>query len=199
MNIFYSFLIFILLMLIIKQYLRTSVTYLTFVFLLKGFFRIQHMRKLLILPIALIVALLVVQASGAFTSVNASRDASVSVVSDTSALLALTPYNGPNGAYFVDSNNDGIYELRISNGTTGLNADATIVIDDIFTITNNGTRQITLTLQKTGAHTSNADFGTIEGGVTLGTGESYTVGIEIDTNGLSDGTSLLSSITLVAN
>ena len=156
------------------------------------------MRKLLIVPIILVIAVVAVQASGAFTSVAAERNATIDVAGDDSALLALTPSNGPNGAYFTDSDSNGAYELAVTRAGAGLNVDATIVIDDIFTITNNGTRAVTVTIQKTGDKAARADFGNIESGVALGAGDSVSVGLTLDTHGLVDGDSVLTSITIVA-
>ena len=103
-----------------------------------------------------------------------------------------------NGAYFVDSDGDGAYELRISDAQNGLNVDAIIVFEDIFTITNNGTRGVTVTLQDIGAYDDKTDFGDLESGIVLASGQSTTVSLSIDTYGLSMNDSLIDSIKITA-
>lgn len=155
------------------------------------------MRKIL-LAFLILPLILGITATGAFTSVSADRVAKITVADDTNALLALTPYNGPNGAYFVDTNNDGAYELRVGNAATGLNVDSTIIIENIFTITNNGTQTVTVTLTDIGAYNDRTDFGAVENGVSLGVGQSVVVSLRINTNGLKEGTDLLDSILIKA-
>lgn len=148
--------------------------------------------------LTIIVALLAITASGAFTSITAERDASISVSSDDGALLSLAPTSGPNGAYFVDSDGNGAYELRISDAGIGLNIDATTVFEDIFTITNNGTQAVTVTLDDIGAHDDKTDFGDVEDGIVLTPGQSTVVSLSVDTNGLSMNDTLIDSIQITA-
>lgn len=155
------------------------------------------MKKLVAL-LAIIAAMLAVTASGAFTSITAERDATISVSGDGEALLVLAPTATVNGAYFVDSDGDGAYELRISDAQNGLNVDAIIVFEDIFTITNNGTRGVTVTLQDIGAHEDKTDFGDLESGIVLAPGQSTTVSLSIDTYGLSMNDSLIDTIKITA-
>ena len=156
------------------------------------------MKKILLPLLALGLAALICVATGAFTSVSAVRAAEVNVVGDRNALLTLTPYNGPNGAYFVDGNGDGAYELALSSDHRGINVNATIVLHDVFTITNNGTQQVRVTITGIGDHTSNISFGSLDTGMTLGVGQSVTVSVRIDTHGLTDGDRILDSIIISA-
>ena len=155
-------------------------------------------KKLLpLLAIGLIA--LVCVASGAFTSVSAVRAAEVTVAGDQNALLTISPSTGPNGAYFVDTDNDGAYELDISSQGAGLNVDASIVLRDVFTITNNGTQTVTVQITGNGAHTDKVSFGEIESGLSLAVGQSVSVTVTIDTMGLEEGDYLLDTITIEAH
>ena len=155
-------------------------------------------KKLLpLLAIGLIA--LVCVASGAFTSVSAVRAAEVTVAGDQNALLSISPSTGPNGAYFVDTDNDGAYELDISSQGAGLNVDASIVLRDVFTITNNGTQTVTVQITGNGAHTDKVSFGEIESGLSLAVGQSVSVTVTIDTMGLEEGDDLLDTITIEAH
>ena len=84
------------------------------------------MKKLLPLFGILVVALIAIS-TGAFTSVTATRNATIMVAGDASALLALAPCTGPNGAY-VDYDNDGALFLDFANLSNtklkGVNVDA---------------------------------------------------------------------------
>lgn len=155
-------------------------------------------KKLLPLVAFGLVALVCV-ASGAFTSVSAVRAAEVSVAGDANALLSLTPSQGANGAYFVDKDNDGAYELDISSGNTGINVDASIIIRDVFEITNNGTQSVTVSIAGNGAHSDRVSFGALDSGVTLSVGQSVSVDVTLDTYGLEKGDDLLDSITIEAH
>ena len=95
--------------------------------------------------------------SGAFTSVSAARSVNVAVAGDDSALLALQPCNGPNGAY-ADIGDDGQFELSIPN----LNANAFTRIDNVFTVTNQGTQPVVVYIEENGVNTAAADIGVRE-------------------------------------
>jgi len=159
------------------------------------------MKKLLPLFGILVVALIAIS-TGAFTSVTATRNATIMVAGDASALLALAPCTGPNGAY-VDYDNDGALFLDFANLSNtklkGVNVDAYTYVYDVFSITNNGTQQVYVTLSKEGTNSDRMAFSINETyGVLLDIGERYDVAFKMDTHGLTDGDNILSSITLTA-
>ena len=162
-----------------------------------------------ILPIlALAVAALVVVSSGAFTSVTAERTATINVAGDAGALLALEPAAGsPNASYAHQDSSSGALVLDFSSteiAATGVNVNATTVVEDVFTITNNGTQTVRVVLTKTGANnsanTGAIDFGDIESGVEIEPSTSATVSFKVTTlnTGIAAGQNILSSITLTA-
>lgn len=104
---------------------------------------------------AVFVAIALVTATGAFTTVSAERTATVGVEGDSSALLALTPYDGPNGnpsngnAGYAqqDSNTLEINLDGYNNDGDGLNLNAKTDIENVFNVTNQGTQTVTLTIE----------------------------------------------------
>ncbi|MFC4408605.1 DUF1102 domain-containing protein [Haloarchaeobius iranensis] len=158
--------------------------------------------------------------TGAFTSVSATRNIDVEVADDASAYLRLEGTGGANSEYVTDDGNGGTLAINLdSNNATGaggdgVNPDAVTQIDDLFVIENQGTQEVDVSLSKSGDNSglvkfytdSNAyDDGTSIGSgnnpVTLSTGSSVTVSIEIDTEGESvgDGDELLDSVTFNAD
>ena len=133
--------------------------------------------------------------TGAFTSVTAERAVEVSVAEDGNSFLALNPAGGSNGAYAEQTGDESTIEFNIDeqasdDGGLGLNPNATTVIANIFTITNQGTQDVGVQV--------NADFGDIgedssftiftgdspdddlsDGWTNLGTGTSLSVGVEV--------------------
>lgn len=91
--------------------------------------------------------------TGAFSSIEAERDVSVTVAEDASAYLGIQPGDGPNGNY-VDTNNNDALAINLTgdndnigdglHGGQGLNANAVTGIADIFKIRNQGTQDIEL-------------------------------------------------------
>lgn len=157
------------------------------------------MRKL-VLILMIIVSIAFVSTSGAYTNMTMDRSAEINVVNDSNALLALSPCTGEgnNGSYFVDMNGDGAYELRITSVSYGLNVNSDIVINNIFTISNNSTRTVTVTLTDNGTYPNKTNFGSIENGIQLEVGQSVDVSMTIDTEGIGVGVSLIDSITIHA-
>jgi len=90
--------------------------------------------KLFVL-VALVAAVGIVTATGAFGSVTASRTATVSVTGDDAALLALEANSGPGGSYV-----QGTDEIAID--VTSVNTNATLGITNVFTITNSGNEEV---------------------------------------------------------
>lgn len=105
--------------------------------------------------IAVFAALGVVTASGAFTTVSAERTASVTVAGDSSALLALQADSGsPNadGTGTAAGDTDGYVtetggqlEIDLEN----VNLDAVTTAEGVFTVTNQGTQAVAITVTKT--------------------------------------------------
>ena len=87
--------------------------------------------------------------TGAFTSVSADRGVQVSVADDNAALLQIGKARGTDGvtdnaAEYVTVS-DGVVSLDFSGtdaGATGINDNATTVIDDLLQITNQGTQTV---------------------------------------------------------
>ncbi|WP_353633239.1 PKD domain-containing protein (plasmid) [Halobacterium sp. NMX12-1] len=161
---------------------------------------------------ALLLAAAVVTASiplmGAFTSTAAERSVSVAVADDDAAFLALEPSSGANGVYAAQAG--GTLELRFDGSGTpadGLNPDATTYSADVFTVTNQGTQQVSLTVDApaegiafyaTAGGTERRLDGGEAGGVPVGVGEQVNVSVELDT---ANGSALeaVDSVTVTAN
>ena len=87
--------------------------------------------------------------TGAFTSVSADRSVDVQVADDSDALLRIVPderggSQTPNAQEYVDTSG-GTVSLDFtstSEGATGINDEATTIIDDILTIENQGTQGV---------------------------------------------------------
>jgi hypothetical protein len=141
------------------------------------------MKKYVVLVLMLMLPVLFV-ASGAFTSTSAQRQAEISLAGDLSALLSVAPSEGPNGTYFVDSDGDGAYELDIMAIMEGVNTNAITVLEEVFSITNNGTQTVTVAIEAVGDHPEALTFGDLMEGIELGVGSSTPVSIVIDTYGL---------------
>ncbi|WP_226011693.1 hypothetical protein [Halomicrobium salinisoli] len=91
--------------------------------------------------------------TGAFSSVQAERDVSVSVADDSSAYLAIRPTDEPNGNYADDTGNGELaIDLSDSNGNVdngiaggeGLNTNALTTMADVFEVVNQGTQTVEL-------------------------------------------------------
>ncbi|MDV7350877.1 LamG domain-containing protein [Halorubrum distributum] len=82
--------------------------------------------------------------SGAFSSVEATRDVSVSVAADASAYLAMEPLDSPNGNQFASTDGD-VLALDFSdsgNDGSGLGTDSVYNFDKVFQIVNQGTQGV---------------------------------------------------------
>ncbi len=98
--------------------------------------------KLFVL-LALIAAIGLVTATGAFGSVTASRTADVSVTGDDAALLALESASNPSGTYVT-----GTDEISIDLSIVGTNS--TTEIPNAFNITNNGNQDVAVSIEAFG-------------------------------------------------
>lgn len=119
--------------------------------------------------LAIFLAIAMVTATGAFTSVSATRTAEVNVAGDGAALLQLQPSPGPNGYNPSDggslTNSEGYAQL--TNGElqinllgdfdgdgvigAGVNNNATTDIQAVFNITNQGTQSVYLNVSDAGS------------------------------------------------
>ncbi len=91
--------------------------------------------------------------TGAFSSVQAGRDVSVSVADDSNAYLGIQPTDEPNGNYADDTGNGELaIELSGTNGNVGdgiaggegLNTNAITTMADVFEVVNQGTQTVEL-------------------------------------------------------
>ncbi|WP_218124045.1 DUF1102 domain-containing protein [Haloplanus vescus] len=156
--------------------------------------------------------------TGAFTSVTATRNVDVEVAGDASAYLRLEGTGGDNSHYVTSDGNGSTLSIDLDSsnstdkGGTGVNPDAVTQLDDVFTIENQGTQEVNVGLSKTGGTAPSLVKFYPEGesydgsplsstDVTLGTGASTKVSIEIDTEGdsVGDGDKLLDSVTFNAD
>ena len=149
--------------------------------------------------------------TGAFTSVSANRDIAVEVADDSSAYLRLEGTGGANSEYVTDDGNGGTLSIDLSpsNATSaggeGVNPNAVTEIDNLFDVENQGTQDVTVSIDKSGdnpgAVSFETDAGSLEDGIDLGTGESATVGLVVDTTDdkISASDELLDSVTFNAD
>ena len=94
----------------------------------------------------------IVTGTGAFTSVEANRNVSVTVEGDANAYLSLEDTGNANSEY-LNTNSAGELEIDLTGendsttgGGTGVNADAITVIEDLFKIRNQGTQEVEVTV-----------------------------------------------------
>ena len=160
--------------------------------------------------------------SGAFSSITANRDVTVSVADDTDAFLALRPSDGPNSAYVKDiADNGGLLALDFSEtdeGAKGLGTDSVYTFDNVFTITNQGTQPVyvwgtfdggsenftaggddtDIWLYPDGdSETKLRDNG--DGVVQLGVGDTVHVGVYVDTHDVTSDQTLAMTMTIHAD
>jgi hypothetical protein len=147
--------------------------------------------------------------SGAFTSVEAGRQVDVQVASDANAYLGLDNSGENNDAYFDASGDEYTVDFADSgNGGTGANPNADTVAKSVFTIENQGTQEVTVSLsgsgdisvQDQGTEVSapssdgiNASLDDDDNDATLGVGKS----IDVDF-GINSGTSDLSGTLTIS-
>lgn len=146
--------------------------------------------------------------SGAFTSVEASRDVSVSVADDANALIGLSA--GSSDYVSEDGGTDGnLLEIDLSDqnlDADGVNLGGTVTIDDAFTVTNNHGEAVLVTigeagtLEGSGVTVSFLDGDAPVDGVSLdaagGSNTSLDVSLEIET--AEDATEFDESVTITA-
>lgn len=165
--------------------------------------------------VALFAAIGIITATGAFTTVEAERTATIDVAGDANALLALDPAEGDNGDY-ATHNDNGLLEVDMGNALgDGVNKDAKTHVRDVFTITNNGQQDVEITITDAGDnpdmvtfyssenHTFNAGSGPSENleedPVTISPGSTITVSIWVDTDDYTGDDGLVDTITVEAD
>jgi hypothetical protein len=159
--------------------------------------------KLLALTIVA-AAIVLVTATGAFTSVSAERTATVNVADDSQALLAMQPCSGPSGAY-AEETGDGQLRIILNSSASGVsgvgvNSNAITSADCVFNVTNQGTQEVEVEVIAPSSDGvtfyDSANYGTagnpgttvqgtsydLDGNtVTLDVGDTLSVGVEINT------------------
>ncbi|MYL68823.1 hypothetical protein [Halorubrum distributum] len=152
----------------------------------------------------------IVTGTGAFTSVEASRNVSVTVEGDASAYLSISEVSGAANSEYLTENGNGekAIDLDSSNTTSGngagVNADAVTVIEDVFQVGNQGTQEVELDITPlTFVDTDGPDTlavlvvpSTSFPAVTLGTGDSEAYSLVIDEFSPADGADLAIDSTI---
>jgi hypothetical protein len=162
---------------------------------------VRRARKLGTAVLALAVVLAAVYATGAFSSTSASRSADVTVAGDASAFLTLEKSEGPNGE-FASYGPDGALQVRMGEGSRGVNPGSQTSFQNVFTISNKGAQAVSVWV--TGGSNAVTFVGpngnSIEskgGAVTLRPGgQSLHVGLVIDSRGVQPGKNLLQTVEI---
>lgn len=161
--------------------------------------------------VALFAAIGLITATGAFTTVEAERTADVQVSGDQSALLAINVADNSNAPEYVDDSGDQtVIDIDgTSEGANGVNPNALTNFGPLLNISNQGTQDVGVYVEVTGA---DADVATLNwsdgssaegtsGAVTLTPGTSDELAFEIDLRGegFSDNDELDLTITIIAD
>ena len=156
--------------------------------------------KLLAL-LAIFAAIGVVTATGAFTTVQAERTATVDITGDSSALLQIDGADGPAGD-IVDQPSSGVAQIDLTQAigdggsiAEGLNAEATTALSPLVTLTNNGNEDVAIDVSVEGVSGSDLSANDVtiidgDGGDwssyrNTGSGDSRTFGLRINTEGVN--------------
>jgi hypothetical protein len=100
-------------------------------------------RRRLMIGFGGLAALVSAVGSGAFSSVRAQRDISVSVAADSNAFLTLRQSSGPNGEFATETGGELGLSFADADGTgRGLGTDSTYEFDDVFQVRNRGTQSV---------------------------------------------------------
>jgi hypothetical protein len=89
--------------------------------------------------------------TGAFTSSNATRTASVKAVGDTNAFLEMTPVDTERASYAANGQIEFDFQTGEGGNTYGLNKNATTQFDEVFSLRNNGTKDIIFAIGTVGS------------------------------------------------
>lgn len=105
----------------------------------------QTRRTLLTAIGGLAVGFATIGTTGAFDMVELERSASVSITDDTDGYLAIEPHDSRGEeSDLVGYDEDGLIELTVED--TALNDDAKTWFHNVFTVTNNGSQEVDLTV-----------------------------------------------------
>ncbi|MFB6362359.1 MAG: hypothetical protein ABEH59_13690 [Halobacteriales archaeon] len=107
--------------------------------------------KLLVL-LAIVAAIGLITATGAFGSVSAQRTATVNVAGDDAALIGLEPGSAGGASDIVE----GTDEIKLN--LTNVNTNATLEYPDVLNITNRGTQAVAVQITRTGANSGAIAF-----------------------------------------
>ncbi|MXR40973.1 hypothetical protein GRX01_06410 [Halobaculum sp. WSA2] len=148
--------------------------------------------------LAVFAAIGLVTASGAFTTVQADRTATVTVNGDNNALISIsTPADAPAGVNV--SNTGGEAVINLGNASTGLNSNATTILSPVANITNNGNEDVTVTVSVSSSNGLNSASAVNASSTDLGPGDTTQFGLELDVPGGSVGQSFDLVIEIDAN
>ncbi len=158
--------------------------------------------KLLAL-ITIVVAAALVTGSGAFSSASVERTASVQVTGDESAYLGLVD-EGKNSVF--SDTEDGKLSINFDNaggdvGGEGVNPDSKYSFDGVFTIVNQGTQEVDITVKEGDEKKItfyDSETGESIDGTRIGTGDDIKVGVEINAEGKGEGTDFDEDFTIEA-
>ncbi len=151
----------------------------------------RRVRRLAIVLIAVGLVTSAIYVTGAFDSFTAQRNANVQVADDAGGYLGLHPASGDNGEY-VSYTKAGELELSLdsvgdggSQLGAGVNANGQMQLDNVFTITNQGTSPVSVWLQDTEPnirfYNGSTPLEKKRNAVKLDPGQSVGVGFSIDT------------------
>lgn len=136
-------------------------------------------KKFVIALVALSMATAAAVGTGAFDSVQADRTVQVSTAGDADAYLGITG----DGEYVTDDSSDGQLTIDLgaptnSNGGQGFNENAVTNVSDVVTITNQGTENVTVSINESGVQSA-VDFQLGQQN-TLTPGDSVNLSVTVD-------------------
>jgi hypothetical protein len=103
-----------------------------------------------------------VMGTGAFTSVEADRQVDVQVAEDSNAYLGLDDSGVANDEYFDTNGDEYAVDFSSTNaGGSGVNPNANTVAESVFTIKNQGTQEVTVSLGGDSTITAEDETGTL--------------------------------------
>lgn len=163
--------------------------------------------KLLAL-VTIVAAAALVTGTGAFSTVETKRTAEVEVAGDKNAYLGLAPHDGDNSnGQFAHQNNNGKLQIQFNQerateaGGQGVNPESITTFDNVFTITNQGTQDVEVTVtDEEGKEISvyDSETGDEINKKSIDPGSTIDVGITIDASDKTAGDGFTEDITIKA-
>jgi hypothetical protein len=89
--------------------------------------------------------------TGAFTSANATRTATVKAVGDTNGFLGMNPVDSDRASYASNDQIEFDFQSGEGGNTYGLNKNATTQFDEVFSLQNNGTEDVIFAIGTVGS------------------------------------------------